>query len=97
MNDLENITKNTVNNLDSVAGLFPKTEGLDNYKTFDSIGFIPMPMRMAKLTSGIFITWILVSLGGAFWLGILNKMLGMRSEFSKKLDAQREFRANSQQ
>ncbi|MEI7869964.1 MAG: hypothetical protein WCI11_18910 [Candidatus Methylumidiphilus sp.] len=51
--------------------------------------------KRAELTSGIFVTWILVSLGSAFWLGLLNKMLGIRSEFSKKLDAQREFRANN--
>ena len=52
--------------------------------------------KRAELTSGIFVTWILVSLGSAFWLGLLNKMLGLRSELSKKLEAQREFRATSQ-
>lgn len=61
---------------------------------------IPLPFmkscKRAELTPGIFVTWILVSLGSAFWLGLLNKVLGIRSEFSKKLDAQREFRATSQ-
>ncbi|MEQ1680482.1 MAG: hypothetical protein ABL950_07765 [Nitrospira sp.] len=52
--------------------------------------------KRAELTSGIFVTWILVSLGSAFWLGLLDKMLGLRSELSKKLEAQREFRATRQ-
>jgi hypothetical protein len=52
--------------------------------------------KRAALTPGIFVTWILVSLGSAFWLGLLNKVLGLRSELSKRLDAQREFRATSQ-
>lgn len=52
--------------------------------------------KRAELTPGIFITWILVSLGSAFWLGLLHRVLGIRSELSKKLDAQREFRATSQ-
>jgi hypothetical protein len=60
----------------------------------------PIPLiencKRAALTPGIFVTWILVSLGSAFWLGLLNKILGIRSEFSKKLEAQREFRASSQ-
>ncbi len=60
----------------------------------------PIPLiencKRAALTPGIFVTWILVSLGSAFWLGLLNKVLGLRSELSKKLEAQREFRATSQ-
>ena len=60
-----------------------------------SIPFMEQCKR-AALTPGIFVTWILVSLGSAFWLGLLNKVLGLRSELSKKLDAQREFRATSQ-
>ncbi|NOU12212.1 MAG: hypothetical protein HOO98_19675 [Nitrospira sp.] len=52
--------------------------------------------KRAELTSGIFVTWILVSLGSAFWLGLLHKVLGLRSELSKKLEAQREFRATNQ-
>ena len=57
---------------------------------------IPIPFIKNCLTPGIFVTWILVGLGSAFWLGVLNKMLGIRSELSKKLDAQREYRATSQ-
>lgn len=53
--------------------------------------------KRADLTPGIFITWILVSLGSAFWLGLLHRILGIRSELNKKLDAQREFRATSQE
>lgn len=50
-----------------------------------------------KNSPGIFITWVFVSMGSAFWLGMLNKMLGVRSELGKKLDEQRESRANLQQ
>ena len=61
---------------------------------------VPIPFmeqcKRATLTPGIVVTWILVSLGSAFWLGLLNKVLGLRSELSKKLEAQREFRATSQ-
>jgi hypothetical protein len=60
-----------------------------------SIPFMEQCKR-AALTPGIFVTWILVSLGSAFWLGLLNKTLGLRSELSKKLEAEREFRATSQ-
>jgi hypothetical protein len=52
--------------------------------------------HIAKPTPGILVTWILVSLGSAFWLGLLNKIMGIRSEFSKKLESEREFRATSQ-
>ncbi len=51
--------------------------------------------KRANLTPGIVVTWILVSLGSAFWLGLLHKVLGLRSELSNKLHAQREFRATS--
>jgi len=52
--------------------------------------------RLKNMKPGIFVTWILVSLGSAFWLGVLNKMLGIRSELTNKLNVQREYRATSQ-
>ena len=52
--------------------------------------------EMAELTPGLLITWILVSLGSAFWLALLDKILGIRSELTRKTQAQRDFRAASQ-
>lgn len=49
-----------------------------------------------SLTPGIFISWILVSMGSTFWLGVLNKMLGLRSDLNKKLEEQRASRAADQ-
>ncbi|TKB60807.1 MAG: hypothetical protein E8D48_12680 [Nitrospira sp.] len=90
---------NDIMQLGEVKGLF----GENTPKELDCKILIvdrPIPLfehcKRAELTSGIFVTWILVSLGSAFWLGLLNKMLGLRSELSKKLEAQREFRATSQ-
>lgn len=85
-------------NLSAVWGLF----GNGDTKTLPcklQIADRPLPLKSCtrtELTPGIFVTWILVSLGSAFWLGLLNKMLGLRSELSKKLEAQRDFRATSQ-
>lgn len=50
----------------------------------------------APVTPGLLITWILVSLGSAFWLALLDKILGIRSELTRKTQAQRDFRAASQ-
>jgi hypothetical protein len=52
-----------------------------------------LDLKIVKPTPGMFVTLILVSLGSAFWLGVLNKILGIRSEFSNKLDEQKEVRA----
>jgi hypothetical protein len=68
----------------------PKEENNQN-SCFNNIN-----IKIAKPSLGIFVTWLLVSFGSAFWLGILNKMLGIRSELSKKLDAQRESRETQQ-
>jgi hypothetical protein len=88
---IKKVVNDTIN-LGTVGGLF----GNEVKKDLDcNIPFVKGCKR-AELTSGIFVTWILVSLGSAFWLGLLNKMLGIRSEFSKKLDTQREFRSTSQ-
>jgi hypothetical protein len=109
---LEKLANNMTADLSSVAGLFGKNLDGDNSiqfclsnkvarflgKNSDEKNSDPcVDFRIAKPTPGIFVTWILVSLGSAFWLGLLNKMLGIRSEFSKKLDAQRELRATSQE
>ena len=95
---LKKVVKDTIN-LSTVRGLF----GNEVKKDLEcKIPILNMPIpfvkdcKRAELTPGIFVTWILVSLGSAFWLGLLNKMLGIRSEFSKKLDTQREFRTTSQ-
>jgi len=92
-------TANDMIQLGEGKGLFGENiqRELDcNIPIFD----IPIPLmeqcKRAALTPGIFVTWILVSLGSAFWLGVLHKVLGLRSELSKKLEAQREFRATSQ-
>ena len=85
--------------LGEVAGLFGENTARELNCTVPLLD-IPIPFmeqcKRAALTPGIFVTWILVSLGSAFWLGLLNKVLGLRSELSKKLEAQREFRATSQ-
>jgi len=90
---------NDTKNLSMVSGLFGN-EVKKGITCNVSILGLPIPLfkgcMRAELTPGIFVTWILVSLGSAFWLGLLNKMLGIRSEFSKKLDTQRKFRATSQ-
>lgn len=88
------LANNMVADLSSVVGLFGKN--LDETNSY-SCGDLYEGCKIAKMTRGMLVTWILVSLGSAFWLGVLNKMLGIRSEFSKKLDAQREFRATSQE
>ena len=92
---LKKIVTGTIN-LNTVWGLF----GNNVQKSLPcKLPIVDMPLpdcMRAELTPGIFVTWILVSLGSAFWLGLLNKVLGIRSEFSKKLDAQRELRATSQ-
>jgi hypothetical protein len=90
---LDHLANNMMTDLSAVSGLFGKRLDQDNSVTW-AIFF--KEVKIAKLTSGIFLTWILVSLGSAFWLGVLNKMLGIRSELGKKLDAQRQFRADSQ-
>lgn len=88
---LNKVANDTIN-LSTVTGLF----GNEVKKDLEcKIPFVE-DCKRAELTPGIFVTWILVSLGSAFWLGLLNKMLGIRSEFSKKLATQREFRTTSQ-
>lgn len=95
---LKKVANDTIN-LSTVGGLFGNEVKKDLECKLPILD-IPIPLikdcKRAELTPGIFVTWILVSLGSAFWLGLLNKMLGIRSEFSKKLDTQREFRATSQ-
>lgn len=95
---LTKVATDTIHHI-PVGGLF----GSDVQKGIPcKLPIVDMPLPFikdctrAELTPGIFVTWILVSLGSAFWLGLLNKILGIRSEFSKKLDAQRELRATSQ-
>lgn len=88
---LKKVVNDTIN-LGTVKGLF----GDEVIKDLECNIPVVKDCKRAKLTPGIFVTWILVSLGSAFWLGLLNKMLGIRSEFSKKLDTQREFRSTSQ-
>ena len=88
---LKKLTKDMIN-LGTVKGLF----GGEVKKDLGCNIPVVKDCKRAELTPGIFVTWILVSLGSAFWLGLLNKMLGIRSEFSKKLDTQREFRSASQ-
>lgn len=51
----------------------------------------------SRIAFGTLITFVFISMGSAFWLGILNKMLGIRSELGKKLEDERESRATSQQ
>jgi hypothetical protein len=85
---------NDMMQLGEVKGLF----GEHTQKELDCkipIVDIPIPFfehcKRAELTSGIFVTWILVSLGSAFWLGLLNKMLGLRSELSKNSKRRESF------
>ena len=95
---LQKIANDTIN-LGVMGGVFGN-EAERNVKCTIPLTDISIPFmeqcKKAVLTPGIFVTWILVSLGSAFWLGLLNKVLGLRSELSKKLDAQRELRATSQ-
>ena len=95
---LKRIVTDTIS-LSEVGGLFGDKDKL-NLKCRVPLFDIPLAFvkdcKRAELTPGIFVTWILVSLGSAFWLGLLNKILGLRSELSKKLEAQRDFRATSQ-
>jgi len=77
------------------------TLGLFGENRKDSCDIYNIPCVMGSiwnnLTFGIFITWIFISMGSAFWLGLLNKMLGIRSELGKKLEDQRAIRATRQQ
>jgi hypothetical protein len=95
---LQTIANDTINS-DVIGGLFGDEVKKDVPCTIP-LTDISIPLmeqcKRAAMTPGIFVTWILVSLGSAFWLGLLNKVLGIRSELSKKLDAQRELRATSQ-
>ena len=103
--ELENKNEFAINKmavLNKDLGLFTEAK---NYacKTNESLIDLDCVSKRAKavslnnLSPGIFITWILVSMGSAFWLGVLNKMLGIRSEYSKKLQEQRESRVSTQQ
>lgn len=59
--------------------------------------FGPMEERRGKLDQpGVWVTWVLVSLGAPFWLGLLNKILGLRSEMARKEEEQRSFRQQQQ-
>lgn len=95
---LKNVATDTIK-LSTVEGLFGNEAKKELECKIPILG-LPIPYypdcKRAELTPGIFVTWILVSLGSAFWLGVLNKMLGVRSEFTKKLAAEREYRATNQ-
>lgn len=93
---LDKLANNMVADISAITGLFGKHLDKENSISC-KILFTDYRVRFAKLTPGIFATWILISLGSAFWLGILNKILGIRSELSRKIDAQRELRAASQE
>lgn len=41
---------------------------------------------------GVFATWMMVSLGAPFWLGVLERLLGLRSLMSQKASEQRAWR-----
>ncbi len=45
---------------------------------------------------GVFATWMMVSLGAPFWLGVLEKLLGLRSLMSQKASDQRAWREQDQ-
>lgn len=45
---------------------------------------------------GVLLTWVMVSLGAPFWLGLLNKLLGVRSEVAMKAQQQRALRETDQ-
>ncbi len=41
---------------------------------------------------GVLVTWVMVSMGGPFWLNQLSRLLGLRSEMARKLTEQRNLR-----
>ena len=46
--------------------------------------------------TGVLLTWIMVSLGAPFWLSLLDKLLGLRSEVARKATEQRTVREAAQ-
>jgi hypothetical protein len=91
---INELASSHLDDLNQTLGLFGENKKI-------SCGILDFPCIFTaiwnNLTLGIFITWIFVSMGSAFWLGVLNKMLGIRSELGKKLEEQRDSRAASQQ
>ena len=61
----------------------------DAVKAWDAAGF-------RTRLPGVFLSWILVSLGAPFWYDLLKKLIGFRSLIAQKDDADRKFRANEQ-
>ncbi len=52
------------------------------------------PGELAK--PGVFLTWICLCFGSPFWLGALNRLLGLRSEIQRRASEQSAFREKQQ-
>lgn len=51
---------------------------------------------LPDINLGVLITWAMVSMGAPFWLGALNKLLGLRSLVAQRGDQQRTLRDRDQ-
>jgi len=55
-----------------------------------------LTLRWPDLRPGVLITWAMVSMGGPFWLGLLNRLLGLRSVVAQRGGEQRALRRQEQ-
>jgi len=81
-NRISTAIKKVQDSADEARGLL-KTDKLD-----------PDPWK--NLTAGRAITWVMVSLGSAFWWGLLRKLVGLKSSMAEKVEVQRYQRESDQ-
>lgn len=61
----------------------------DETRQLLKVKFPDGPASAIPWVLGVIISWAMVSLGAPFWLGLLNKAIGLRSELGAKLEQQR--------
>ena len=59
-------------------------------------GLLTVSPGPVQFSAGHAVTWVMVSLGSAFWWGLLKKLVGLKSSLTEKIETQRLHRESDQ-